>query len=151
MSRPSGEIATSPTKSFTVRLAAGTIGKERLSASVPFAYLTWTTSARDPPPTYTKSPFGENVSPSQPSSTGARPISFSAATSTMLIEGGLYPPLSASRNLPSGESAVDIGSVPTATWWPATRRSEEHTSELQSHSDLVCRLLLEKKKKKNMK
>src|SRR5437588_12924275 len=34
--------------------------------------------------------------------------------------------------------------------WPAlspTARSEEHTSELQSHSDLVCRLLLEKKKK----
>src|SRR5438034_7936335 len=30
-------------------------------------------------------------------------------------------------------------------------RSEEHTSELQSHSDLVCRLLLEKKKKKNNK
>src|SRR5260221_1605087 len=34
---------------------------------------------------------------------------------------------------------------------PAARigraRSEEHTSELQSHSDLVCRLLLEKKKK----
>src|SRR5947207_5567236 len=29
-----------------------------------------------------------------------------------------------------------------------TTRSEEHTSELQSHSDLVCRLLLEKKKKK---
>src|SRR5438132_8024745 len=29
----------------------------------------------------------------------------------------------------------------------AKRRSEEHTSELQSHSDLVCRLLLEKKKK----
>src|SRR5260221_8188275 len=27
----------------------------------------------------------------------------------------------------------------------AERRSEEHTSELQSHSDLVCRLLLEKK------
>src|SRR5215211_7556998 len=32
--------------------------------------------------------------------------------------------------------------------WPgwAGCRSEEHTSELQSHSDLVCRLLLEKKK-----
>src|SRR5436190_10282902 len=29
---------------------------------------------------------------------------------------------------------------------PAGPRSEEHTSELQSHSDLVCRLLLEKKK-----
>src|SRR2546430_3137073 len=31
--------------------------------------------------------------------------------------------------------------------WPL--RSEEHTSELQSQSNLVCRLLLEKKKKKN--
>src|SRR5215204_5470680 len=30
-------------------------------------------------------------------------------------------------------------------------RSEEHTSELQSHSDLVCRLLLEKKKKQSQK
>src|SRR2546421_8919357 len=30
---------------------------------------------------------------------------------------------------------------------PAVQRSEEHTSELQSRSDLVCRLLLEKKKK----
>src|SRR6266540_6607048 len=30
-------------------------------------------------------------------------------------------------------------------------RSEEHTSELQSHHDLVCRLLLEKKKKKTKK
>src|SRR5438132_6942893 len=29
-------------------------------------------------------------------------------------------------------------------------RSEEHTSELQSHSDLVCRLLLEKKKQKEI-
>src|SRR5204862_4934437 len=29
-------------------------------------------------------------------------------------------------------------------------RSEEHTSELQSRRDLVCRLLLEKKKKKNI-
>src|SRR2546421_8954108 len=39
-----------------------------------------------------------------------------------------------------GEHAVvDVGVAP---------RSEEHTSELQSRSDLVCRLLLEKKKKK---
>src|SRR5260370_27720508 len=29
------------------------------------------------------------------------------------------------------------------------QRSEEHTSELQSHLNLVCRLLLEKKKKRN--
>src|SRR5437667_3497264 len=33
----------------------------------------------------------------------------------------------------------------------AMKRSEEHTSELQSHHDLVCRLLLEKKKKTNKK
>src|SRR2546430_5614716 len=33
---------------------------------------------------------------------------------------------------------------------PHGRRSEEHTSELQSQSNLVCRLLLEKKKKKNL-
>src|SRR2546427_9571066 len=32
-----------------------------------------------------------------------------------------------------------------------TRRSEEHTSELQSQSNLVCRLLLEKKKKQTPK
>src|SRR5438034_6096342 len=37
-------------------------------------------------------------------------------------------------------------SLPTARG--AISRSEEHTSELQSHSDLVCRLLLEKKKQK---
>src|SRR5438034_4406311 len=42
--------------------------------------------------------------------------------------------------------------APAGWWWSVwsprrSRRSEEHTSELQSHSDLVCRLLLEKKKK----
>src|SRR5438034_3176752 len=34
--------------------------------------------------------------------------------------------------------------------WLVGMRSEEHTSELQSHSDLVCRLLLEKKKIKSI-
>src|SRR5438034_6176770 len=38
------------------------------------------------------------------------------------------------------EESLTLGMV-------AELRSEEHTSELQSHSDLVCRLLLEKKKK----
>src|SRR5688572_31682483 len=33
-------------------------------------------------------------------------------------------------------------------YWPIISRSEEHTSELQSQSNLVCRLLLEKKKQK---
>src|SRR2546430_6999691 len=35
--------------------------------------------------------------------------------------------------------------------WSASERSEEHTSELQSQSNLVCRLLLEKKKNKAVK
>src|SRR5437667_6675301 len=44
-------------------------------------------------------------------------------------------------------------SLPRAQWGRARRcwhcrRSEEHTSELQSHHDLVCRLLLEKKNNK---
>src|SRR2546421_9166681 len=44
------------------------------------------------------------------------------------------------RKLPAGpRGLVDLV--------PAQPRSEEHTSELQSRSDLVCRLLLEKKKK----
>src|SRR5690606_41963546 len=34
---------------------------------------------------------------------------------------------------------------------PASERSEEHTSELQSRENLVCRLLLEKKKSKTQK
>src|SRR5438034_8650083 len=41
------------------------------------------------------------------------------------------------------DSAVGRGST--------FERSEEHTSELQSHSDLVCRLLLEKKKNKKQR
>src|SRR5260221_7355742 len=38
-----------------------------------------------------------------------------------------------------------------AAAWKEGFRSEEHTSELQSHSDIVCRLLLEKKKKVHCK
>src|SRR2546421_3277485 len=42
---------------------------------------------------------------------------------------------------------VPLMSWPSAFRAPIKDRSEEHTSELQSRSDLVCRLLLEKKKK----
>src|SRR5260221_1967454 len=41
-------------------------------------------------------------------------------------------------------AAARVAQSPLVT---SAERSEEHTSELQSHSDLVCRLLLEKKKK----
>src|SRR5260221_4068243 len=46
------------------------------------------------------------------------------------------------RGIDRSGFCVPIQSPPCA---PASVRSEEHTSELQSHSDLVCRLLLEKK------
>src|SRR5260221_4126755 len=45
-------------------------------------------------------------------------------------------------------SAAAVG-IPRHHHVAAAVRSEEHTSELQSHSDLVCRLLLEKKKRKH--
>src|SRR5208283_6018870 len=45
--------------------------------------------------------------------------------------------------MPSRPTTNDTGRHGRERWF----RSEEHTSELQSHHDLVCRLLLEKKKK----
>src|SRR2546430_13207520 len=47
------------------------------------------------------------------------------------------------RRSPSGRRPV---CSPASSRRAASRRSEEHTSELQSQSNLVCRLLLEKKK-----
>src|SRR2546421_13081071 len=47
------------------------------------------------------------------------------------------------------EWADEYTALALAHGWPVKARSEEHTSELQSRSDLVCRLLLEKKKKKH--
>src|SRR5476649_1342336 len=56
----------------------------------------------------------------------------------------LFPYTTLFRSAPSADGCcIEQDGVRTR---PATR-SEEHTSELQSHSDLVCRLLLEKKKK----
>src|SRR2546430_8646860 len=45
-----------------------------------------------------------------------------------------------------GHSADISGQPQPVTLDPSLNRSEEHTSELQSQSNLVCRLLLEKKK-----
>src|SRR2546430_8906812 len=73
----------------------------------------------------------------------------------------LFPYTTLFRSLAAGKRPVvfDVGDDP---WRPRmiaggdvarritiVRRSEEHTSELQSQSNLVCRLLLEKKKKKD--
>src|SRR5215204_7823879 len=51
--------------------------------------------------------------------------------------------------LPISSTRERPGSRPGRSWsCSSSTRSEEHTSELQSHSKPVCRLLLEKKKKK---
>src|SRR2546430_12168934 len=68
---------------------------------------------------------------------------------TTLFRSDATPPLRAVA-CRAQASAWEVGpaSPPTltASWFPALSRSEEHTSELQSQSNLVCRLLLEKKK-----
>src|SRR5688572_32499563 len=61
-------------------------------------------------------------------------------------------PAPASRfpHLPEFRCARGLSHFPAGRYSPAAPRSEEHTSELQSQSNLVCRLLLEKKKKKKL-
>src|SRR2546430_9191568 len=60
---------------------------------------------------------------------------------------GAAPPASYGDCGGTGPISVPISRPGSAS----TARSEEHTSELQSQSNLVCRLLLEKKKKKRPK
>src|SRR5206468_10584986 len=74
--------------------------------------------------------------------------------------GGLRP-IAITRSVPAWSSRYFDVWIPNEPPPPSTAyrfamiallllpRSEEHTSELQSRSDLVCRLLLEKKKNKN--
>src|SRR5690242_21098539 len=62
----------------------------------------------------------------------------------------------AGRRRPAGNDDAPEGAAKRTASLPRRLgddllRSEEHTSELQSHVNLVCRLLLEKKKKKKTK
>src|SRR5205823_13854627 len=60
------------------------------------------------------------------------------------------PPLPIARS-PGSDTSSRRPPTSTTTVCRGMVRSEEHTSELQSLAYLVCRLLLEKKKKKNIK
>src|SRR5206468_9080160 len=88
-----------------------------------------------PPPRSTLFPyttlFRSSPRPTRPSSGWARTLSTRS---------------SASHATPSIRPGRRAAAAAAKT---SLKRSEEHTSELQSRSDLVCRLLLEKKKKKN--
>src|SRR5256885_3437132 len=57
-------------------------------------------------------------------------------------------PSAAPRAKNNGSRCSSVGCARSA-WGASLRRSEEHTSELQSPCNLVCRLLLEKKNKIN--
>src|SRR6266550_7530547 len=76
------------------------------------------------------SPTAAALGPSPPSGAPANSGRKSSCPTRPLPSGCSWPPRIAPRDA------------------PRTRRSEEHTSELQSRLHLVCRLLLEKKKKK---
>src|SRR5690242_46207 len=74
----------------------------------------------------------------------------SGGTLTSAIEGGLAGSLASKFGLPPMVTGAIAGALPglLQKFVHKANRSEEHTSELQSHVNLVCRLLLEKKKKK---
>src|SRR2546428_7435467 len=86
-------------------------------------------------------PAGQPATPQTPFILGSLSKSFTAVAILQLIDAGtmeLDAPVQ--RYLPWFRVADSNASA---------QRSEEHTSELQSRSDIVCRLLLEKKKKKH--
>src|SRR5690242_21595797 len=81
----------------------------------------------------------------------ALPISRSSASASFRS----HPRTPHARSRPRSRPATDTSTRPRCTATSAAsarrsapRRSEEHTSELQSHVNLVCRLLLEKKNNK---
>src|SRR5260221_5850121 len=69
----------------------------------------------------------------------ALPISSSSMFDFICMAQPSYRPVSSNQRL-----ATAVAQLLNAL------RSEEHTSELQSHSDIVCRLLLEKKRKSSL-
>src|SRR5699024_12714306 len=83
-------------------------------------------------------------------------LSFKASSTTELYTLSLHDalPILSSCGCPPAPACSWVSPRPL---WPPTPscppppRSEEHTSELQSRFDLVCRLLLEKKKKRSRK
>src|SRR2546427_7616776 len=88
--------------------------------------------------------FWRGCAPARPLNQAAEPSAPAAAPARIRV-----------RRESEGSDASGASSAPkapqSAPWaqrlsWVLSIRSEEHTSELQSQSNLVCRLLLEKKK-----
>src|SRR5690349_22704623 len=83
----------------------------------------------------------------------ALPISTSRAMLVMASIGVVmvWPRRRTSSQAVSRASMITPAPIRRSSRTRSSNRSEEHTSELQSRRDLVCRLLLEKKKKKQTK
>src|SRR6266540_5006994 len=100
-----------------------------------------------------QAPSGRGSTVSYRESPFPSPVSTAARGHVRARAGSASPPRRADRRPRAGEGPRESsrGSerrAPARPSPPPHPRSEEHTSELQSHHDLVCRLLLEKKKKK---
>src|SRR2546430_7284611 len=88
----------------------------------------------------------------------ARPLAcllffFNDTATTEIYTLSLHDALPISARRAGSQAPLAFGCRQSRTWargWPHGRRSEEHTSELQSQSNLVCRLLLEKKKPRRL-
>src|SRR5215204_7436668 len=114
-------------------------------------------SAAAPAPAFTKSDWSADTSDGGmywdcPSPSLRPPRNWT--DSAMISTAWRFVPSCASHSRQSSRPSTPTGRpferycAQLSPWFPQTvTRSEEHTSELQSHSDLVCRLLLEKKKK----
>src|SRR5262245_65705647 len=73
---------------------------------------------------------------------------FNDTATTEIYTLSLHDALPISRSVRAARRLCRCATAPAGDGVPRYRRSEEHTSELQSLRHLVCRLLLEKKKKK---
>src|SRR5256885_1338571 len=105
------------------------------------------TTAKEPPPTSTAGQV--SLTPRQPSM-----MAISQNSTSTVMKGSWRPAIWPMANASTPETCpatmMGMPMAPKATGAVlAIRRSEEHTSELQSPCNLVCRLLLEKKKNDN--
>src|SRR5207249_4931600 len=87
--------------------------------------------------------------PGQPAEMGRVPVRTPFVANVLAQQEGLQPHLVAlevADRVLAGAAQVADGFIVDRGYVDRAQRSEEHTSELQSRFDLVCRLLLEKKK-----
>src|SRR5688572_32396119 len=103
------------------------------------------------PGSLARSPISASVTPSAKYSSLGSPEMLSSGNTrideTAGLGGGDFSRLKNAYAIPASTNGTSIKSAYRNLGRRAVLRSEEHTSELQSQSNLVCRLLLEKKKK----